>query len=236
MTIITTSSPEASLLIKELQQLKRYLSQKGPLDEAQFRKEANIFYQVATKETMFPIWARMNKLRRLVQVFQFAFEHELSFHPSLRQVSIMTDDEDGGPTIFIHYRGQIRLAGRRGLIQRLVVELIHEKDTFVFKGVSEVPDHSYRLAAEGRGRIVGGYSVTYFRNGGIMTFVMDQAAMTRAYELGVAAGNGSFWDGPHHPEMYRKSVVTGTNKRWLEMLQTESAQMDVPLLSVVGGA
>lgn len=192
-------------------------------NDPHFSSQIGFFIEQIEKHPDFGFW----DLFSLVRVFKFGFINQLDWDRKQQLISVIGDNQ-GHPEYFLHYRGRIKLASMKGIITRVDCELIHENDHFLYKGPNVQPEHSFKLGKNGRGEVVGGYSVSTLKDGSVLSFYFDIDDLNAAEERGVNAGNAEVWQGAYKKEMYRKCVITATDKRWREMdlATTEKHQTD----------
>ena len=185
-----------------------------------FVAEIQFFHEQIGKHPDLAYWDMFS----LVRVFKFGFINQITWDKKQQLISIIGDTQ-GHPDYFLHYRGRIKLASMKGIITRVDCELIFENDHFLYKGPNVQPEHHFKLNKAGRGDVVGGYSISTLKDGSVMSFYFDMDDLRAAEERGISAGNADVWQGDFKKEMYRKCVITATDKRWREM-DLFSAQTD----------
>lgn len=184
-----------------------------------FNEEINYFIQQIEHHPDLQFW----DLFSVVSVFKFGFNNNLSWDKKQQLISVVGNPQ-GQPECFLHYRGKIRLASIKGIITRVDCELIYENDTYNYLGPDVQPEHRFTLKKGGRGDIVGGYSVSHLFDGSVLSFFFDMDDLDAAEERGINAGNADIWNSVYKKEMYRKSIISATHKRWKELeLQNNTA-------------
>ena len=181
-------------------------------NDPRFLSEVAFFRDQLTRHQDLRFWG----LHSVICTFKFGFLNHLSWDSKQQLISIL-GSEDGSVTHYIHYRGKIKLACIQGIIERVDCELIFENDEFKYNGPDRKPEHSFTLKKDGRGSVMGGYSVSYLQGGGILSFFFDLESLHNAEALGIEYGNEEIWIGPHKNEMYRKSILSASSKRWQEL-------------------
>lgn len=90
---------------------------------------------------------------------------------SKRQAYLLPRKNISGNTVIqlqVGYKGVEAIHQKMGVIDRLVIRVVHENDNFDWSGNdSEKPNHNADWFADDRGAIIGAYSITYFPNGHI---------------------------------------------------------------------
>ncbi|HHQ4645522.1 recombinase RecT [Aeromonas caviae] len=185
------------------------------VDEERYKREANHYFHQVVHHPAY----QNTPLNECIGIFRALYEAGLSWAPHAKHVSLMTNEE-GRLTPYVHYKGQIRLAGAKGVIERVTADLLYGTDDFEFLGAHEMPKIRRKLTRSGLGEAIGGYTVSHLQNGQIHVEVFDVEALNKAEEAGVSNGNGEFWNGPHRREMQRKSLINATASRWLELSYT----------------
>ena len=201
-----------SSLIGALQAYKQKIS---PARAEEFSREARIFISLA----MQPMAAHFS-VARLMDVFDFGFRHQLSWAASAGHISLLAAD-DGDAGFYVHYRGHFVLAGNYQIISRCTAELIYETDDFQYLGEDQRPKLT-RRPSKNPGDVVGGYTLSYLPDGSLLCLYFNYEDLQKAEQMGIQAGNGAFWTGPHRREMQRKSLIVCTAKRWTELRLIQS--------------
>ena len=188
---------------------------KDAVAQERFSTVANQFMRVVLHN---PASTR-TRTGQLVDMFSTVFTSGLSWAPTARHVSLLTG-EDGTLQLYVHYQGQIRLAGTKGVIERVTADLLYESDDFTFFGADKVPELRRKLLKGGLGEAIGGYTVSHLKTGGVHVELFDAESLQKAENAGMSFGSGDFWTGPHRREMQRKSLINATASRWLELSYT----------------
>ena len=137
-------------------------------------------------------------------MFSTVFTSGLSWAPTARHVSLLTG-EDGTLQLYVHYQGQIRLAGTKGVIERVTADLLYESDDFTFSVLTRCLNCAAKLLKGGLGEAIGGYTVSHLKTGGVHVELFDAESLQKAENAGMSFGSGDFLTGPHRREMQRKS-------------------------------
>lgn len=195
--------------------LNTYKTGISPSRAEEFSREARIFISLA----MEPMAANFT-VNRLVEVFDFGFRNRLSWAANAGHISLLAAD-DGNAGFYVHYRGHLVLAGNYQIISRCTAELIYETDDFQYLGEDRRP-HLVRRPTKDPGDVVGGYTLSYLPDGSLLCLYFNYEDLQKAEQMGIDAGNGFFWTGPHRREMQRKSLIVCTAKRWTELRLTQS--------------
>lgn len=147
----------------------------------------------------------------------------LSLNPAKKEAYLITrnmkvkrDGRDAWETrVFLEpsYMGLCNIATSSGRIEWIQAQVVREKDTFVFSGVGEKPQHSFN-AFKDRGEIVGVYAVAKTNQGDFLCDTMDldkiNSIMNRSESIKNARKNNKPLYGPwvtDFEEMTRKSMV-----------------------------
>jgi len=147
----------------------------------------------------------------------------LSLNPAKKEAYLITrnmkvkrDNREVWETrVFLEpsYMGLCNIATSSGRIEWIQAQIVREKDTFVYNGVGEKPDHSFS-AFQDRGDIVGVYAVAKTNQGDFLCDTMDlekvNSIMNRSESIKNARKNDKPLYGPwvtDFEEMARKSIV-----------------------------
>lgn len=122
---------------------------------------------------------------------------------------------DGAICLDISYKGLIKLATDTGSILWAKADLVYEKDSFIYRGPSEKPEHHAEVFGE-RGNLVGAYCIAKTNEGDYLIETMDLKQIhavrdtSKAYQSGK---KGCPWL-TFYEEMVKKTVIKRASKTW----------------------
>lgn len=121
--------------------------------------------------------------------------------------------------------GILKRARNSGEIAALVVQVVHERDTFAWRPCDpEKPiEHETPGLLEDRGPPVGAYAIARLKDGSVMAEVMNKAEIEKVRNVSRAKGSGPWtmwWD-----QMARKTVM----RRLSKYLPMDAAPMEALL-------
>lgn len=112
----------------------------------------------------------------------------------------------------VSYRGLIKLAVDEGLVAHVKPELVHEKDTFQYRGPHERPVHTSSSFFGDRGPVVGGYCEAVLPDGSIVIETMRESEFV---EIAALNQDSDAWKKDFSSgEMRKKTVVKRAAKWW----------------------
>lgn len=127
---------------------------------------------------------------------------------------------DGAIVLDISYKGLIKIATDTGSIEWARADVVHEADTFTYRGPAVVPEHTSDPFKSDRGDIVGVYCIAKTKHGDVLTEVMDRAEIEKirgksmAYVRGKAQNkSGGPWD-EWFVQMCKKAIIKRASKTW----------------------
>jgi phage RecT family recombinase len=132
---------------------------------------------------------------------------------------------DGAVCLDVMYRGFIKIATDAGSIRFAKAEIVHEADTFLYRGPVAAPDHHADPFRKDRGAIVGVYCVAKTADGDFLTEVMPVADIE-----GIRDRSPAWMKGKKGPwltdfgEMAKKVVIKRARKTWPETKNERAAQ------------
>lgn len=146
----------------------------------------------------------------------------LSINPKLELAFLITKVSNQGVLItmfYIGYKGYLQLAIRSKQIKILTVDVIYEKDNFVFHGTREKVIHTTKsLSTTLRGKAAGGYCTTETKDGSIITTVMHPEEMFEI-ECVARANPNSVWNSPFIDELRKKTLII---RHWKTLIMVAS--------------
>ena len=118
----------------------------------------------------------------------------------------------------ISYKGLIKIATDAGSIRWGKADLVHETDSFTYRGPAREPDHTANVFAKNRGEVIGVYCIARTRDGDTLTDFMDMTEIEKIRGASSAWVNGKpgrkgpweNWFG----EMVKKSMIKRASKTW----------------------
>lgn len=118
----------------------------------------------------------------------------------------------------ISYKGLIKIATDAGSIRWGKADLVHETDSFTYRGPAREPDHTANVFAKDRGEVIGVYCIARTRDGDTLTDFMDLEEIQKIRSASSAWVNGKpgrkgpweNWFG----EMVKKSMIKRASKTW----------------------
>lgn len=134
----------------------------------------------------------------------------------------------------ISYRGLVKLATDSGAIKWAKVELVHEKDKFIWNGPAAAPLHEADPFTE-RGPIKGGYCIAKLPDGEILTEVMPVEEINKIRDTSKAfqKGGGPWKD--WYDEMAKKTILKRAYKSWPQTPNRKRVDLAVQALHEVEG-
>lgn len=172
---------------------------------------------------------------------------------SKRQAYLLPRKNAAGKTVIqlqVGYKGIEAIHQKMGVIDRLVIRVVHENDHFEWSGDdAEKPNHQAEWFSIERGKIIGVYSITYFPSGQIhvMTAPISEiyekhralSDSWKQYQKKKAAGENPFppsWL-THEKAMIEKTMAYIASKQWpANIRNTESASKILETLHEVDTA
>ncbi len=115
----------------------------------------------------------------------------------------------GECTLAISFKGLIKVATDAGGIAWVRAEVVRKEDTFVFKGVSEMPQHDMQPFSD-RGEIVGVYCVAKTTDGDYLTDIMNAEEIAKIRDCAMTKVVWDKWPA----EMAKKAVIKRASKQW----------------------
>lgn len=121
--------------------------------------------------------------------------------------------------------GVLKRARNSGEIASLVVQVVHEKDSFIWRpSDGERPvEHGVPGLGDDRGAPIGAYAIARLKDGSVMAEVMSKAEIEKVRAVSRSKGNGpwvQWWD-----QMARKTVL----RRLSKYLPMDAAPMEALL-------
>lgn len=120
---------------------------------------------------------------------------------------------DNSICLDISYKGLVKLATDSGSIKWAKAELVRDSDTFIYKGVCELPSHEFEPFSE-RGEIKGVWCVAKTIDGDYLVDVMslneikDVQATSKSQNSKYSPWNNFFG------EMAKKTIIKRASKMW----------------------
>lgn len=140
------------------------------------------------------------------------------------------------------YKGVEAIHQRMGVIDRLVVRVVHQNDEFDWSGDDqEKPNHkgNWFASDDERGPIIGAYAITYYPNGSIQVTVTsineiyekhrDCSDSWKSYQQKTAKGEKAFpppWV-THEKAMIEKTMAYVASKQWPANIRDQSASSKI---------
>jgi len=115
----------------------------------------------------------------------------------------------GECTLAISFKGLIKVATDAGGIAWVRAEIVKKEDTFVFKGVSELPKHDMQPFSD-RGNTVGVYCVAKTVNGDYLTDIMNAEEIAKIKDCAMTKMVWDKWP----DEMAKKAIIKRASKQW----------------------
>ena len=142
----------------------------------------------------------------------------LSLDPALKLAYLvprrLKSTEDAKVVVDISYRGLISIGVETGSIHAAAVELVHEKDTFQWRGKLTPPAHDFSPFDDDRGEVIGGYCIASLPQGGHIVDAVSIGYLNKVRD-GSEAYKKDF--GPWmnwESEMQLKTIVKHAFKWW----------------------
>jgi recombination protein RecT len=132
---------------------------------------------------------------------------------------------DGAIVLDISYKGLIKIATDTGSIDWARADVVHESDTFTYRGPAVIPEHVADPFKKDRGEIVGVYCIAKTKDGDVLTEVMDRAELEKirgkssAFIKGQPGRKGP-WE-EWFVQMCKKAVIKRASKTWPYTEQSE---------------
>ena len=142
----------------------------------------------------------------------------ISLNPALKQAYLVP--RKGRICLDISYMGLMDLAMATGSVMWAQCRVVHEKDNFVLRGLTEQPVHEFHPFSKVRGSIVGAYVVVKTRDGDYLTHTMDIDAIYSTRDRSEAWKSYLKDKSKLNPwvtdevEMIKKTVVKQACKYW----------------------
>jgi len=115
----------------------------------------------------------------------------------------------GECTLAISFKGLIKVATDAGGIAWVRAEVVKKEDTFVFKGVSELPQHDMQPFSD-RGDTVGVYCVAKTTEGDYLVDIMSSEEIAKIRDCAMTKAVWDKWP----DEMSKKAIIKRASKQW----------------------
>lgn len=141
----------------------------------------------------------------------------LTLNPALKYAHLVP--RDGKVCLDIPYGGLIKIANDTGSVEWVQAELVRENDTFLYRGIGQMPEHTADYFGD-RGSIKGGYCIAKLFNGDFLITVMSAAECfvirdrTSAYKKYKQGGISTCPWVSDEGEMIKKTVIKRASKLW----------------------
>ena len=136
----------------------------------------------------------------------------LTLHPDEKLAYLVP--RDGRATLNVSYVGMVRLATTSGAIEFVRAGIVHENDTFEFRGLDDRPEHHYNPFAKAvdRGPIKGVYCYAKLPTGAYLADAMSVEEIEVVRNTSKAPNSPAWkkWYG----EMAKKAVIKRASKLW----------------------
>lgn len=139
---------------------------------------------------------------------------------------------DNSICLDISYRGLVKLATDCKAIKDCKSVLVYENDTFLWKGVYEMPQHHADPFSKERGDIVGAYNIARMADGSVMVDTVDAEYIAKVEGTSKArSGPWKTW----REEMILKTATRHASKSWPQTEDRERFDRAVELLDAQEG-
>ena len=133
-------------------------------------------------------------------------------------------------TLVISFKGLIKVATDSGGIAWVKAEVVKKEDTFVFKGVSELPQHDMQPFSD-RGETVGVYCVAKTTDG---DYLVDMINVEELRTIQACAMTQNVWK-KWPDEMAKKAVIKRASKQWPRTDKSSRLHKAVEVINEVEG-
>lgn len=172
-----TKKPEYELAIRQAQAQFELAAKSTGMD---WRTEVVFAMQSMANNPFLADTARKNPLSlRLAMVNVAAVG--VSLNPA--QALAFLIPRDGKVVLDISYRGLLKLATDTGSIVWAKSELVYERDSFVYKGPAEAPEHHSNPFQKDRGEFIGVYCVAKTHGGEFLTEAISAEEIYRIRDM-----------------------------------------------------
>jgi recombination protein RecT len=156
----------------------------------------------------------------------------LSLSPATAYAYLVPRDRE--VCLDISYRGLIKIATDTGSILWAKADVVHENDTYRYRGLHEEPVHevgSQNSFTEDRGEMVGAYCIAKTSDGDILVEQMSKDQVLKVREASKGAGSKySPWNN-YPEEMWKKVVIKRASKTWPKTDKSERLAQAVEILN-----
>jgi len=127
----------------------------------------------------------------------------------------------------ISFKGLIKAATDSGVIEWVKAEVVHEADTFTYKGVSQEPEHSMNPFSKERGEPVGVYCLAKTAKG---DFLCDVMSWEEVMKIKGAAKTDMVWK-QWPMEMAKKAIIKRAAKQWPKSAGSSALHETIQILN-----